>query len=343
VLYVALGGLAVVLAGAYWLETRGAAAAAASPLRHALLWSVAWLALGLLPVLLFGLVQGSRQASAYGAVYLIERALSFDNVFVFAVLISAFEVPLAERERLVSWGALSAFVLRIPAILLGVALFDASHLVAYALGALLLVLAWQTTRASGPEAPGQSRIVALLQRRLPVAPHAGARLIVLSEGRRRPTPMLLCLIAIVFADITFAVDSIPAALAISHETTLLLTSNLLALLGLRAMYELVRVARERLRYMDETIAALLALVGLKLLAAELVQVGPLASLLGVLLVLGAGVAISLRAGAPAQATRAGAADDPRPAPGPGSAAQTSPSEAMRGERGASQSPTRSRQ
>jgi tellurite resistance protein TerC len=102
-------------------------------------------------------------------------------------------------------------------------------------------------------------------------------------------------VAIVFADITFAVDSIPAALAISHDTTLLLSSNLLALLGLPALFQLVTVARERLRHMDETIAALLLLVGVKLLAGGIVRVGPLASLLGVLVVLAAGVAVSLRA------------------------------------------------
>jgi tellurite resistance protein TerC len=295
VLSVALGALAAVLVLAYWLEARQSGRDRASPLRHALIWSAAWLALGLLPVALFGLIEGAGAASAYAAVYLIERALSFDNVFVFAVLISAFEIPGGERERLVSWGALSAFALRIPAILLGVALFDASHFVAYGLGALLLVLAWQTARSSGPQASGPNPIVAFLQRRCDLAPHAGGRLVVAGERGRRPTPMLICLVAIVFADITFAVDSIPAALAISHETTLLLTSNLLALLGLRALYQLVNVARDRLRYMDETIAALLALVGLKLLAAEVVQIGPLTSLLAVLVVLGVGVAISLRA------------------------------------------------
>jgi tellurite resistance protein TerC len=305
VLYIALGGLAVVLAGAYWLEARAGGTATAQPLRHALLWSAAWLLFGLVPIVLFGLIEGGEAGSAYAAVYTIERALSLDNVFVFAVLISAFEVPAGERERLVSWGALWAFALRVPAILVGVALFDASHLVAYALGALLLVLAWQTARSGAAGAPEESRLVAFLRRRLSVAPHAGRRLFVIDQGRRRPTPMLLCLIAIVFADLTFAVDSIPAALAISHETTLLLTSNLLALLGLRALYQLVSLARESLRYMDQTIAVLLALVGLKLLAGELVHIGPLASLLAVLVVLGCGVAISLKAGRAVDRARPG--------------------------------------
>jgi tellurite resistance protein TerC len=295
VLFLALAGLVVIVVVAYWLETRGSSTGGDSAPRRALVWSGVWLALGLLPVLIFGLVESSREASSYAAVYLIERALSLDNVFVFAVLISAFEIPIAERDHLVSWGAMAAFALRIPAIFVGVALFDASHFVGYALGALLLVLAWQTAREQ-EETPGPSRAVGFLQRRLPVGDHDGRRLLVARGGRREITPMLLCLIAIMFADITFAVDSIPAALAISHDRVLLLTSNLLALLGLRALFQIVSMARERLRYMDETIAVLLAIVGLKLLAGAVVHVGPIASLLAVLVVLASGTAISLRAG-----------------------------------------------
>lgn len=315
-LYLALAVLVALVGAAYWLETRrtlaaraGSIAVAEPPprrerIRHAIVWSALWLALGLLPTLLFGLLRSSGSASSYAAVYLIERSLSLDNVFVFAVLIAAFEIPASERETLVSWGAFAAFALRAPAIVGGVALFETSHLVGYALGALLLALAWQTARGGGEGESG--RIVALLRRRLPVGEHAGRRLLVVRDGRRRVTPMLLCLIAIMLADVTFAVDSIPAALAISHDTTLLLTSNLLALLGLRALFELVSVARESLRYMDETIAVLLALVGVKLLAARVLHVSALASLLAVIVVLGVGVALSLRAQARAVRSSPGA-------------------------------------
>lgn len=289
-LYVALGGQVVLIACAFWRESRAPAASA----HRAVLWSLAWLALGLLPTLWFGLLDSPHAAGSYAAVYLIERALSLDNVFVFAVLIATFEVPGSDRERLVSFGALSAFALRVPAILLGVAIFNASHAVSYVLGALLLVLAWQTARPK-QEATGPSRIVGWLQRRLPVSEHVPRRWLVVRDGRREVTPMLLCLIAIVFADLAFAVDSIPAALAISSDTVLLLTANLLALLGLRALFELVAIARRRLLYMDQTIAVLLLLVGVKLLAAEAVEVGPLASLAAVLLVLSIGTAVSLRA------------------------------------------------
>jgi tellurite resistance protein TerC len=183
--------------------------------------------------------------------------------------------------------------------LLGVAVFEASHLVSYALGALLIVLAWQTARAAGEQTPaGPSRFVGWLRRRLPVSEHVPRRWLVVRDGQRQLTPLLLCLIAIVFADLAFAVDSIPAALAISSDTLLLLCANLLALLGLRALFQLVAIARQRLRYMDQTIAVLLALVGLKLLAAQLLDVGPLASLASVLVVLGIGTVVSLRASAP---------------------------------------------
>lgn len=275
-LYVALALEAILVLGAYRLETRARAEHPEGQARGALIWSGIWLVLGLAPTLIFGLFQSAHAASSYAAVYLIERALSLDNVFVFAVLIAAFEIPHAKRDRMVSYGALAAYGLRVPAILLGVAVFEASHVVGYVLGALLLVLAWRTARSSTEEPEGPNRLLSALQRRL------------------RISPMLLCLIAIMLADITFAVDSIPAALAISHDSILLLSSNLLALLGLRALYHLVAVARERLRYMDQTIGVLLALVGLKLLLGGVLTVGPVESLLLVLGVLATGTVVSLR-------------------------------------------------
>jgi tellurite resistance protein TerC len=302
-LYVALGGQVVLVAGAFWLETRTSGNGRRSAVRGALLWSAGWLALGLLPTLWFGLLQSPHAAGSYAAVYLIERALSLDNVFVFAVLIATFEIPVAEQDRLVSYGALSAFALRVPAILLGVAVFDASHVVGYVLGGVLIVLAWRTARSGGGETTGSNRVVAALRRRLPVSEHVPRRWLIVRDGRREVTPLLLCLVAIVFADLTFAVDSIPAALAISNDATLLLTGNLLALLGLRALFQIVTIARERLRYMDQTIAVLLALVGVKLLAGGVVHVGPLESLAGVVLVLAVGTTISLRASGPHRSGR----------------------------------------
>ena len=297
-LYVALGGQALLVAGAFWLEARASREGGGSSARSALAWSIAWLVLGLLPTLWFGLFDAPHRAGSYAAVYLIERALSLDNVFVFAVLIATFQIPSAEQSHLVSFGAIAAFALRVPAILLGVAVFNASHVVGYVLGGLLVVLAWQTARSRGEQPTGPSRVVAMLQRRLPLSEHVPRRWLVVRNGRREVTPLLLCLIAIMLADLTFAVDSIPAALAISNDATLLLTGNLLALLGLRALFQLVAIARQRLLYMDQTIAVLLLLVGVKLLAGGVLHVGPLESLASVVIVLGIGTAISLRASRP---------------------------------------------
>jgi tellurite resistance protein TerC len=297
-LYVALGGQALLVAGAFWAEARTTRGATGASVRGALIWSGAWLALGLLPALWFGLFDSPRQAGSYSAVYLIERALSLDNVFVFAVLIATFQIPTDEQSRLVSFGAIAAFALRVPAILLGVAVFDASHVVGYVLGGLLIVLAWQTARSHGKQSTGPNRVVEALRRRLPLSEHVPRRWLVVRNGRREVTPLLLCLIAIMLADLTFAVDSIPAALAISNDTTLLLTGNLLALLGLRALFQLVAIARERLLYMDQTVAVLLLLVGVKLLAGGVLHVGPLESLASVVLVLAVGTAVSLRATRP---------------------------------------------
>jgi tellurite resistance protein TerC len=296
----AVGCLAGVTALAYWWETRRASREAHATLRVAGTWSAAWLLIGLLPTALFGVFGDSGQATSYAAVYLIERALSIDNVFVFVVLIAAFEIPAPEHNRLVSRGSLFAFAVRAPAILIGVALFQAVHPISYALGLLLVALAWQTVRADPGRVHAPGRLLAALQRRLPVSEHVERRWIVSRNGRREVTPALMCLVALVLADLAFAADSIPAGLAISHEQLLLLSANLFALLGLRPLYQIILIARARLRYMNHTIALLLLLAGLKLLASDIVEVGPVVSLVAVSVIFAVGSAVSLYAARRAQ-------------------------------------------
>jgi tellurite resistance protein TerC len=292
---IALGCFAGVTVLAYWWETRQKPPGARSTLRTAGMWSAVWLLIGLLPTALFGSFGNAGEATSYAAVYLIERALSIDNVFVFVVLIAAFEIPRSEQNRLVSHGSLFAFALRAPAILIGVALFDAVHLIGYAFGVLLLALAWQTARADKGRTHASGRVVTALQRRLPVSEHVERRWIIRRDGRRYATPLLMCLIALVVADVAFAADSIPAGLAISHQQVLLLTANLFALLGLRPLYRMIVIARARLRYMNRTIAALLLLAALKLLSNDILHVSPVASLIVVSTVFAIGAAVSLSA------------------------------------------------
>jgi tellurite resistance protein TerC len=299
-LELAVGCLAGVTVFAYWCEIRRAPLEGRSTLRAAGRWSAAWLLIGLLPTALFGVFGDSGQATSYAAVYLIERALSLDNVFVFVVLIAAFEIPGPEHNRLVSGGSLFAFAVRAPAIVVGVALFQAVHPISYALGLLLVALAWQTARADPGRVHAPGRLLAALQRRLPVSEHVERRWIVSRNGRWQVTPALMCLVALALADVAFAADSIPAGLAISHELLLLLTANLFALLGLRPLYQMILIARARLRYMNQTIALLLLLAGLKLLASDIVDVAPVASLVAVSVIFAVGSAVSVYAARRAQ-------------------------------------------
>jgi tellurite resistance protein TerC len=278
---------------AFWWETRNPPREARSTFRSACTWTLVWLVLGLLPTALIGAFGDSHEATSYAAVYLIERALSVDNVFVFVVLIAAFAIPAREHDRLVARGSLFAFAVRAPAILIGVALFNAAHVIAYAFGLLLLALAWQTARADTQRVHGGGRLQAMLARRLAMSEHIDRRWLVNRDGRTQVTPMLMCLLALGLADLAFAADSIPAGLAISHDRLLLLTANLFALLGLRPLYHAIVFARERLRYMNQTIAVLLLLAALKLLSSDIVEVSPAASLVAVCAVFALGSTASL--------------------------------------------------
>ena len=165
-------------------------------------------------------------------------------------------------------------------ILAGVALIDRFHVVIYLLGAALLVLAYRIFQGVAEDVdPDRNLMVRLVRRFYPVtSDFRGKHWFVVEDGRRWATPLFLCLTAIVFADIAFAIDSIPAAFAITDDAFLIWMGNVFALLGLRALFVLVEGLVRRFRYLDETIAVVLGVVGVKLLVEDLVHVGPVASL-----------------------------------------------------------------
>jgi tellurite resistance protein TerC len=244
------------------------------------IWSVGWLVLALLvalPVLVLG---GSEDAVLYTTVYLIERSLSLDNLFVFILLFAYFGVPEQYRARLLFWGIVAALALRGGAILAGTALIEQFHFVIYVLGALLLVLAYRILRGVEENVdPDKNLIVRAVRKVFPVTSefHEG-HWFWKQEGRRHATPIFLCLVAIVGADLAFAVDSIPAAFAITTDPLLIWMGNVFALLGLRALFVLVEGLIRRFRYLDQTIAIVLGVVAIKLLIEDLVTIGPLATL-----------------------------------------------------------------
>jgi tellurite resistance protein TerC len=249
--------------------------------REGVFWSIGWLVVSLLAAVPIWLLDDADAAVTYTTVYFIERSLSLDNLFVFLLLFTYFGVPHQYRARLLFWGIVFALVLRGLAILGGVALIEQFHFVIYVLGVLLLILAYRILRGVEENVdPDNNLMVKAVRRFFPVTgDYHGGSYFARVGSRRHATPLLLCLAAIVAADIAFAVDSIPAAFAITRESVLIWMGNVFALLGLRALFVLVEGLIKRFRYLDETIAIVLALVAVKLLIEEWVKIGPVESLL----------------------------------------------------------------
>jgi tellurite resistance protein TerC len=258
-------------------------------------WSIGWLVLALLVAPVVWLLSSGDDAVTYTTIYFVERSLSLDNLFVFLLLFSYFAVPHEYRANLLFWGIVAALALRGVAILGGVALIEQFHAVVYVLGVLLLVLAWRILRGVEENVdPDRNLMVRGVRKVFPVADHfRGHHWFSRIDGRLHATPIFVCLAAIVAADIAFAIDSIPAAFAITRDSVLIWMGNIFALLGLRALFVLVEGLIRRFRYLDETIAVVLALVAVKLLLEDTYKVNHVSSLAVVALAFAIGIAASL--------------------------------------------------
>ena len=263
--------------------------------REGAIWSAGWLVLSLLAALPLLALDGATSAINYTTVYLIERSLSLDNLFVFILLFAYFGVPTPYRARLLFWGIAVALLLRGLAILGGIALLNEIHFVIYVLGVALLVLAYRILRGVEENVdPDRNLFVRATRKLFPVtSDFREHHWFVREEGTRHATPLFLCLAAVIFADIAFAIDSIPAAFAITRDSAVIWMGNAFALLGLRALFVLVEGLIRRFRYLDETIAVVLALVAIKLLLEDVYKVGPLPSLAIVAVAFTIGIVASL--------------------------------------------------
>jgi tellurite resistance protein TerC len=241
-------------------------------LKEAAVWSAVWVAIGLGFAGLLWAWRGGGPAQAYLAGYLIEKSLSLDNVFVFAVIFSAFAIPLRYQHRVLMFGILGALVLRAVFILGGATLLDRFHLVSYLFGAVLLVAAVKMARGREMR-PRSNRAVRALSRILPATDElSGQRFVRKDRGRLVATPLLLALIVIETTDVIFAVDSIPAILAVTTDTFVVYTSNVFALLGMRALYSLLAGAAGQFRYLQPGLAVILAGIAAKMLTEDLYEV-----------------------------------------------------------------------
>ena len=263
--------------------------------REALAWSLVWIALALL--FNAGIYHwfGRERALEFFTGYLIEKALSVDNLFVFLVLFNYFAVPAALRHRVLFWGILGALVMRALFIVAGTALIAAFHWVLCLFGAFLVFtgLKLLAARDEGIE-PERNPVLRLIRRVLPSVPeYHGARFVVRRAGRWFATPLLAVLVMIEATDIVFALDSIPAVFAITRDPFIVFTSNIFAVLGLRALFCLLAGMLGRFRYLKVGLGLVLAFVGVKMLLVDLVRV-PIALSLGVIAcLLGLSVAASM--------------------------------------------------
>ena len=287
--------LVVVLVGLLWVDLHFFARGREPSFRESVAWSLGWLVLGLAMAGVVLAVGSGEDAVNYVTVYLIERSLSLDNLFVFILLFAYFGVPQVHRARLLFFGIVAALVLRGLAILGGVALIEQFDFVIYLLGVLLLVLAYRILRGVDENVdPDRNLVVRGVRKLFPVTSgFRGGHWFVREDGRRFVTPLFLCLAAIVAADLAFAVDSIPAAFAITRDSFIIWMGNVFALVGLRALFVLVEGLISRFRYLDETIAVVLGLVAVKLLIEDLVKIGPGLSLAGVATAFAVGMIASL--------------------------------------------------
>jgi TerC family integral membrane protein len=262
--------------------------------RRATWLSVVWLAAGLaagLPLLGF---LGSDRAASYWAVYVLERSLSLDNVFVFLLVLDYFLIPREHRLRVVRWGIVSALALRAVTIALGTALFQSLSVITYLLDAVLVVLAVRMLRnRDEPMDPTASPALRILRRLVPLTRDSSSgRFAVRSGDGWAVTPLGLALVALVVADLTFAVDSISAAFGITTDFVAIWLANALALLGLVPLLVLVRALVQRFRYISQTFAAVLLFIALGLLTEDIVSLDPFVALAAIAAILCGGLVAS---------------------------------------------------
>ena len=228
--------------------------------------------------------------------YLIELSLSIDNVFVIAVIFSAFQIPPIYQHRVLFWGILGAIVFRALMIVFGVALINRFHWVIYVFGVFLLYTAYKMLKSDEHEFnPKNSFVFKQLKRFLPIT-HIidGHNFFIRRMGIRAATPLLVALVVIELTDILFALDSIPAILAITANPFIVFSSNILAILGLRSMYFLISRMLQKFRFINYSLVVILGFVGLKMLFSDLVHPPEWVSLMVIVLALSSGIIASLK-------------------------------------------------
>ncbi|MGB8859356.1 MAG: TerC family protein [Ilumatobacteraceae bacterium] len=265
--------------------------------KEAAIESAVWISIGLA----FGLAVwwgfGGSAAGEYYSGYLIEKSLSIDNVFVWALILSYFKVPPRYQHRVLFWGIFGALVMRAIFIFAGIALIEKFSWVLYVFGAFLLFTAGKLVFSDDDHVdPSNSTFLRLVHKVVPLTDELdGQKLFTRANGKRLATPLFAVLLLIEVTDVLFAVDSVPAVLAVSHEQFIVFASNAFAILGLRALYFLLADMHARFSYLQLGLAIILAFVGVKMIIHDWYHIPTWLSLLVIALVLAASVGFSLKA------------------------------------------------
>ncbi len=264
--------------------------------KEAAIESAIWISIGVAFTFVVWGAWGGQAAGEYISGYLIEKSLSVDNVFVWAVIMSYFAVPRAYQFRVLFWGVFGALVLRFIFILVGVQLLESFEWMLFVFGGFLIFTAIRLVMHSDEEIhPEDNPVLKLVRRRVPsTAEYHGQSMFVRINGKRLATPLFAVLIVIETSDVIFAVDSIPAILAVSEHTFIVFSSNAFAILGLRALYFLLADLRDKFDYLQPGLAVILAFVGAKMILSEWYHM-PTAISLGVIaLVLTVAIVASIK-------------------------------------------------
>ncbi len=266
-------------------------------MREAAIESAIWISFGLAFVGVMFWWQGGGAAGEYLSGYLIEKSLSVDNVFVWAVIFSYFGVPNRYQFRVLFWGIFGALVLRAIFIFAGVALLEAFDWILYVFGAFLIFTAIRVARHDEAEVhPDSNPVLKIVRKVVPSTnEYDGQKMFTRRSGRMLATPLFAVLVLVETTDVVFAVDSIPAILAVSREPFIVFSSNAFAILGLRALYFLLAGMAGRFRYLNIGLGVILGFVGMKMMAVEFVHLPTWLSLGVITIVLTVTIWASLRA------------------------------------------------
>lgn len=264
-------------------------------IKESLIWSSVWIGLALLFNIVIIFTHGSEAALNFLAGYLIEKALSIDNLFVFLLIFAYFKPPSNSLHKILFWGILGAIVMRALFIFAGIALVNTLNWMLYIFGALLIVIAIKLATEKDKKVEVQNNpFVKLFKKFVPMThDYEGDRFFVKRKGRYLATPLVLVLIVVETTDILFAIDSIPAILAITLDPFIVYTSNIFAILGLRSLFFALSGMMSLFHYLHYGLAMILGFIGVKLLVADLIHISILVTLGVILLVLTGSIVFSL--------------------------------------------------